>query len=608
MSDKSQYNFSNIRSIRNRFITTISLMMVGFFLLLLVGTALLGVARTTEQVESHLLNDIDDLFNTVDLRLSYLQESTQAFSASSLAINSLIDVTGRSVYFPQAIKELSELDEIESVVAFDFSGRPIATSKEGVPLWFNVSVVREALSVGVDTVAFLDGHGVFIIVAPIEYLQTQQGGIAVAVNADRVFRRVLDEEGYSYRVMIGDEWSASFGEKIENPFFVTGKPDSDTLLSHFQIQLESMIPASTAREPVISALREMLMLGLIGMLILIFIAMKAGRKLADPIRKLVGRIHDDIHPCGPVGTGDELEILAESFDLKTQGLLDVNSHLEQRVAERTSQLLNQTNELELAHSTLEIAHLELQELDRMKDEFISTVSHELRTPLTSIYGVLSIVANGVLDNDVQKRTDLLKSALSNSERLKLLINDLLDVQKLSSGNIDLHLKMVNSASMIDDVIKRQEGYASQFGVTLVHSSDGDEALFMDVDEHRIQQVFDNLISNAIKFSPSRGVVEIASCRVDDEIKISIRDYGKGVPKGFQHKIFTRFSQADGSSCRKVAGTGLGLNICKWIVEAHNGTIGYENPPEGGALFWFKIPVVNKMTPQILNSDSAIQSL
>ena len=131
---------------------------------------------------------------------------------------------------------------------------------------------------------------------------------------------------------------------------------------------------------------------------------------------------------------------------------------------------------------------------------------------------------------------------------------------------------------------------------------------MEVDEHRIQQVFDNLISNAIKFSPATGVVEIASCRVNDEIKISIRDYGEGVPKGFQDKIFTRFSQADGSSCRKVAGTGLGLNICKWIVEAHDGAIGYENPPEGGALFWFKIPVVNKMTHQTLNSDSAAQSL
>ena len=607
MTDTTQYNFSNIRSIRNRFITTISLMMVGFFLLLLVGTALLGVARTTEQVESHLLNDIDDLFNTVDLRLSYLQESTQAFSASSLAINSLIDATGRSDYFPQAIKELSELDEIESVVAFDFSGRPIATSKEGVPSWFNVAVVREALSVGKDTVAFLSEHGVFIIVAPIEYLKTQQGGIAVAVSAQRVLERMLNEEDHSYNVMIGD-WRASFGEKIENPFYVTGRPRSDTLLSKFSVQLESMIPTSVAREPVMSSLREMLILGLIGMLILITVAMRVGRKLADPIRKLVSRIHDDIHPCGPVGTGDELEILAESFDQKTQGLLDVNSHLEQRVAERTSQLLNQTSELELAHSTLEVAHLELQELDRMKDEFISTVSHELRTPLTAIYGALSIIANGVLDNDVQKRTELLKTALSNSERLTLLINDLLDMQKLSSGLIELHLKKVDSSSMIDEVVKRQESYASQFNVTLVHSNDGEGALFMEVDGHRIQQVFDNLISNAIKFSPAKGVVEIASCRVGDEIKISIRDYGKGVPEGFQHKIFTRFSQADGSSGRKVAGTGLGLNICKWIVEAHDGSIGYENAPDGGALFWFKIPVVNKTAAQSLNSDSAAQSL
>ena len=158
------------------------------------------------------------------------------------------------------------------------------------------------------------------------------------------------------------------------------------------------------------------MLGGIGMILLIMVARRAGNQLADPIRRLAGRIHDGVHPCGPVGTQDELEILAESFDKKTQGLLEVNSQLEQRVEERTSQLLRQTNELARAHKTLEVAHVELQDLDKMKDEFISTVSHELRTPLTAIFGALSLVTNGVLDDDAEKRQALLMTALSNGER------------------------------------------------------------------------------------------------------------------------------------------------------------------------------------------------
>jgi len=564
-------------------------MMISFFVLLVVGTVLLGVSRISVEVEQQLERETDDLLVQVDRRIAYILESTQAFSSSSLAINSLIDASGRSGYFPQAIKELSALAGIKSVVAFDFSGKPIATSEKVTPQWFEVSVINKALAVGDYTIDFFSAHDSLVIVAPIEYLETQQGGIAVEVNIVTVFENILNEVDHSYIVTIGQHWSSSFGSRADDVLSISREPKENALLNQFSVQLETAIPVHIAREPVISSLKEMLMLGGIGMILLIMVARRAGNQLADPIRQLAGRIHDGVHPCGPVGTQDELEILAESFDKKTQGLLEVNSQLEQRVEERTSQLLRQTNELARAHKTLEVAHVELQDLDKMKDEFISTVSHELRTPLTAIFGALSLVTNGVLDDDAEKRQALLMTALSNGERLKLLINDLLDMQKISSGNMELEMSTVAVNTIIDTVIERQEGYGRQFGVSIAHTGGGDD-LAMVADEHRIQQVFDNLISNAIKFSPKNGLVVISAGVSQGDIKIEIRDHGKGVPDEFSSKIFTRFSQADGTSQRVVAGTGLGLNICKGIVEAHGGSIGYENSQEGGAIFWFKIPM------------------
>ncbi len=588
---------SKTTNIQKRFIFTIGMMVLIFFILLVAGTSILAIYRINDQVRHELSLSAEYRLDQYNLRLSYLIESAQAFSASSLAVNSLIDVSGRSSYFPLAISELSRTPGISSVVAFDFAGRAIAMDSEEASNWFRQELTTEALGSGKLTTKFVESIDSFIVVVPIIYYHTQQGGIAILISAEQIFESISYGDEYGYELRIGNNWLVTKGDKKKTSVVEYAPIKSDSVLSVFPVEFSSFVPEAVAREPVLSSLKEMVVLGLIGILLIIIVAARLGKNLSEPIVSLIDRVQKGIHPSGPVGTDDELELLAKSFDDKTQKLLEAKNKLEDRVKERTIELEEKTHslenysrEIERAKSILEITHEELKHTDKMKDEFISTVSHELRTPLTSIFGALKLLSSGKLDGDKEQVKGMVNMALSNSERLGSLINDLLDFQKLSSGKFDLALKSIEVKEIIYQAIERNFGYSQQFNVSIVCDEFGGDGLKIYADAHRIHQVIDNYISNAIKFSPENSVVKISVSLSDGFVRISVKDNGDGVPEDFKGKIFLPFSQADSSSMRKVAGTGLGLTISKRIIDVHGGKVGYYNDKSKGAVFWLEVPV------------------
>ena len=230
---------------------------------------------------------------------------------------------------------------------------------------------------------------------------------------------------------------------------------------------------------------------------------------------------------------------------------------------------------------------ERKRLDQMKTEFISTVSHELRTPLTSIRGALGLVVGRYAGDLPEKARYLLEVAERNSERLTLLINDILDLEKIQSGRMQFEFKHLNLADLIQNAIEANEGYAHQHDVGLVSLIEPENA-FVSADDHRLMQVLANLISNAVKFSPKGAAVEIKLLRRSEGYRISVRDYGPGIPEEFRERMFQRFAQADSSDTREKGGTGLGLSITKAIVERHGGQIGYDSPEGGGTEFFVEL--------------------
>ncbi|WP_110708335.1 ATP-binding protein [Salinicola sp. CR57] len=226
--------------------------------------------------------------------------------------------------------------------------------------------------------------------------------------------------------------------------------------------------------------------------------------------------------------------------------------------------------------------------ERLKGEFISTVSHELRTPLTSISGALGLIQGGALGTPPDAMRGMLKTAHSNSQRLILLINDLLDMEKLVAGKMTFQMQEQPLMPLVDQAVEANQAYADQFQARYVVTDRMDRAS-VNVDPMRLQQVMSNLLSNAAKFSPPHTQVEIRVEPIGGRVRVSIIDHGPGIPAEFHDRIFQKFSQADASTTRKQGGTGLGLAITRELVERMRGSINFFSEAGQGACFFFELP-------------------
>jgi PAS domain S-box-containing protein len=233
---------------------------------------------------------------------------------------------------------------------------------------------------------------------------------------------------------------------------------------------------------------------------------------------------------------------------------------------------------------------EQKRIDKLKSEFISTVSHELRTPLTSIAASLGLLEAGVFGDLPSKALGLVAIANKNSKRLTLLVNDILDMEKLMSGSTVFRIDQIDMMEIVKQAIELNTEYANSYGVQFSLSTPTESHRIVG-DRDRLMQIMANLMSNAAKFSPAGSVVYIRLIRKKTMVRVEIEDQGSGIPDEFRSRIFTEFAQADSSDTRRQGGTGLGLNITKKIVERMNGEIGYETEIGKGSIFWFALPYV-----------------
>lgn len=237
--------------------------------------------------------------------------------------------------------------------------------------------------------------------------------------------------------------------------------------------------------------------------------------------------------------------------------------------------------------TYQASLLQAKELEHLKTDFVSTVSHELRTPLTSMRGALSLVLAGTTGELPPRGRDLLRIAQQNTERLIRLINDILDIEKIEGGHVQVRREWCELGALVQATVRGVETLATEAGVTVRTDAPGD--VFVTGDADRLVQVFTNLVSNAIKHSPRGGTVRVRIETGGGAARIHVSDEGPGIAPEFRHRIFGRFQQAETHDAKRATGTGLGLAIARSLVELHDGSIAFECPDTGGTTFTVALP-------------------
>ncbi|WP_417828063.1 ATP-binding protein [Thalassospira sp.] len=239
---------------------------------------------------------------------------------------------------------------------------------------------------------------------------------------------------------------------------------------------------------------------------------------------------------------------------------------------------------------------ERKEIERLKEEFISTVSHELRTPLTSIVGAIALAKRDEVITQSARLQKLLDVAAQNTDRLGRLVDDILDLEKLESGKLSFEHTDLDLEPIIRQAVTACTPYAQRHGKPLRLIAPFEKFTVL-ADEGRLGQVLNNLISNSVKYSGPSSEVTITMARYHDKVRIALVDQGDGIAPDLRKFMFTRFWQADGSNTRRTSGTGLGLAITRALVEGNNGTISYRSRKGVGSVFFFDLPLTGDATPR-----------
>ncbi|NND33028.1 MAG: response regulator, partial [Saprospiraceae bacterium] len=251
-------------------------------------------------------------------------------------------------------------------------------------------------------------------------------------------------------------------------------------------------------------------------------------------------------------------------------------------------LKKKAREKELALAQEKELNEQLQQVDKLKDQFLANTSHELRTPLNGIIGLAESLrdgAAGVLPEKAIYNLDMIRSS---GKRLANLVNDILDFSKLKNHDLDLQIKALDIHAIVEIVLQLSRPLVGEKPLELINKIPQDVEL-VAADENRIQQILHNLVDNAIKFT-ERGIVEVAAEVGQDFLTVSVTDQGIGIPEDKFDVIFRSFEQGDGDTAREYGGTGLGLSVTKQLVELHGGEIWVESQPGRGSRFTFSLPL------------------
>lgn len=303
------------------------------------------------------------------------------------------------------------------------------------------------------------------------------------------------------------------------------------------------------------------------------------RLIGKPLGRLMDAIRiqkeDGPRPQVEWGDSDEIGVLISQFNEMQIQQQSYETNLQLLVDERTQKLNDAMHQAETANLA--------------KSEFLASMSHELRTPLTSSLGSLGLLDTFLPDDIPDDAKELIEIAKRNNEALLRLVNELLDYEKILSGRLEIETSPQKICELVQSTVNDNQGLARTQSIQFVMTH-CDSPVIAQVNEYRFEQVLNNLLSNAAKFSTAGSNVEISVEKGDQTVFIRVKDFGAGIPEEFKSKIYEQFTQADSSATRQFGGTGLGLSISKALVEGMGGEINFVSQVGVGTEFTVTLPI------------------
>ena len=360
---------------------------------------------------------------------------------------------------------------------------------------------------------------------------------------------------------IKNQLYSKINKKIMLLFFIVGFVVPSLAIFYFYTVAVSNFPESVFAE-------QISLLKMIAILIIILISINAvfiGFFLSQSISKPIKQLYNTT-----------LEIKKGNYDIKVD--IKTNDEIEELA-----------NALNLTTESLYKMEQDRKEIDNAKTEFLNITSHELRTPMTPMKAHLQMLNEGYFGKLNKKQKESLSVIIRNSDRLDNIISDFLEISKIEAAKLKFDFKETDIKELINDTITFMQGFAKGKNIRLVVKVKSLPLIQADPD--RISQVLRNLIDNAIKFSDEGSKVEISAELINDSILFTVKDYGCGLSSENQLKIFEPFYQVESSIKRKYGGTGLGLTICRGIVESQKGKIWVESQLGKGSKFYFTVPLI-----------------
>ena len=570
------------RSVRRRIVWAF-----GIFVALSMVTVVVTVGfRLFTTITANLTHELEQRgrqdASLVRQRIEYLLESAGVLVKNPLVINGLNDSQGRMTYLPGLVKNFSEGRDVRAVALLGFDGKPVYSSLVSLPTYGDSAELRSTLANGVVSYLVDTARGDWVLFVPVNYYNTTQGVLVVVFDLKAVVQRALPSDaliGHRLRVaeqVIYEYMPANGGDLLmaRRPLV----PGGESFLAGLKLELEVSAPRQHYLRPAALAIRDIAILGLILTLAAIAIASWIGFSVSRPILLLRQRVAEaDGSPekrCAPLGTADELDDLAEKFDQRTSELLDIQQHLEDLVAERTSKL-------SIAKDAAEAAN-------RAKSIFLANMSHELRTPLNAILGFSNMMR---FDPALpQNQRDNLNIINRSGEHLLTLINDVLEVAKIEAGRLQLDVAPFDLGGMVREVLEMMQLRAQEKGLQLQFDQSSDFPRYIKGDEARLRQALINLVGNAVKFTEQGGVTIRLRVRQNHRqyLLIEVEDSGPGINIEDQKRLFEPFVQLAESGAQK--GTGLGLTISRQFARLMGGDITVISTPDKGSLFRIELPV------------------